>query len=79
MCIICLFRLGKLSKAIQCYSRAIEFNPSFIEAYIGRANTYTEFLTEDGNKKARYIHEERCTYMHGLIIIPSLELTMSMS
>ena len=52
---VLMIRLGQLQEAVQSYTAAIELDPSFTEAYIGRGNVYTEFLTEGGNQKARYI------------------------
>ena len=46
-------RLGNLKDAIKCYSQALKLDSSFTEAYIGRANVYTEYLTIEGNQKAK--------------------------
>lgn len=55
---LCYHKLGELHNAIECYTTTINIDPLFIEAYIGRANVYTEFLNDKGNRKAKsdYLH-----------------------
>jgi len=45
-----VYRLGVLSPSIEAYSRAICIDPNFVEAYIGRGNTYMEFLSPGMDK-----------------------------
>ena len=48
------YRLNQLNDSVACYSKAISIDPLFIEAFIGRGNAHTEFLSTEGNQKARY-------------------------
>jgi tetratricopeptide (TPR) repeat protein len=49
----CYHKLGDFEKAIYYYTQAITIQPSFIEAYISRGNVYTDYLTPEGNRKAK--------------------------
>ncbi len=49
-----VYRLNQLNDSVACYSKAISIDPLFIEAFIGRGNAHTEFLSTEGNQKARY-------------------------
>ncbi|XP_064400384.1 uncharacterized protein LOC135346636 isoform X3 [Halichondria panicea] len=49
----CYHRLGSLDCAVDAYTEAINIDPTFLGAYIGRGNTYMDYLTVKGNSKSR--------------------------
>ena len=49
-----IYRLGSLESAIEAYSLAIEEDPVFLEAYVGRGNVHMDYLTEEGFTKSKY-------------------------
>jgi tetratricopeptide (TPR) repeat protein len=52
-CGLCLHRMGRLDAAIGMYTSALQRNPRFLEAYIGRGNAYMDFLTADAMARSR--------------------------
>ncbi len=48
-----LCRLGLLQSAVEAYSEALHFDPSFLEAYVGRGNVYMDYLTQEGNEMSK--------------------------
>uniref|UniRef100_A0A4X2LMP0 Tetratricopeptide repeat domain 6 n=1 Tax=Vombatus ursinus TaxID=29139 RepID=A0A4X2LMP0_VOMUR len=50
---ICHHRLGEFEEAVYSFTRVIELNPFFVDAYVGRGNSYMEYGHEAAEKQAQ--------------------------
>uniref|UniRef100_A0A7N4UX02 Tetratricopeptide repeat domain 6 n=1 Tax=Sarcophilus harrisii TaxID=9305 RepID=A0A7N4UX02_SARHA len=50
---ICHHRMGEFEEAVCSFTRVIELNPFFVDAYVGRGNSYMEYGHEVADKQAQ--------------------------
>ncbi|XP_078005306.1 tetratricopeptide repeat protein 6 [Phascolarctos cinereus] len=50
---ICHHRLGEFEEAVYSFTRVLELNPFFVDAYVGRGNSYMEYGHEAAEKQAQ--------------------------
>lgn len=48
-----LFRIKEFEGAVEFFTRAIKINPHYVDAYIGRGNSYMEYSQEDAMIQAQ--------------------------
>ncbi|XP_056666978.1 tetratricopeptide repeat protein 6 isoform X1 [Monodelphis domestica] len=50
---ICHHRIGEYEEAVCSFTRVIELNPFFVDAYVGRGNSYMEYGHEAAERQAQ--------------------------
>ncbi|XP_072485861.1 tetratricopeptide repeat protein 6 isoform X3 [Notamacropus eugenii] len=50
---ICHHRMGEFEEAVYSFTRVIELNPFFVDAYVGRGNSYMEYGHKEADKQAQ--------------------------
>ncbi|XP_074650504.1 uncharacterized protein LOC141905524 isoform X2 [Tubulanus polymorphus] len=74
---LCYHKLGRLEEAIRAFTKAIELEQFFLDAYMGRGNAFLDFGTRTGVACARHDYE-RCIKLDPLYLPARVNLAYSL-